>query len=94
MSSFTTFIILTQIIAFQADLTDLSTLTKVVSPGSVDVVSLVFVLSAIDPVKFETALSNVAVVLRPGGLLIFRDYGLYDMAMFRYGRNLSIPYEL
>ena len=50
---------------------------------SVDVVSLVFVLSAIDPAKFATALGNVAAVLRPGGLLIFRDYGIYDMAMFR-----------
>ena len=61
----------------------MSTLTRVVAADSVDVVSLVFVLSAIDPVKFATALSNVAAVLRPGGLLIFRDYGIYDMAMFR-----------
>ena len=77
-------IILFQIIAFQADLTELETLTKVVTLGSVDVVSLVFVLSAVDPCKFETALRNVATVLKPGGLLIFRDYGVYDMAMFRY----------
>lgn len=61
----------------------MSTLTTVVAADSVDVVSLVFVLSAIDPAKFATALSNVAAVLRPGGLLIFRDYGIYDMAMFR-----------
>ena len=58
-------------------------MTRVVAVDSVDVVSLVFVLSAIDPAKFATALGNVAAVLRPGGLLIFRDYGIYDMAMFR-----------
>jgi SAM-dependent methyltransferase len=64
-------------------LTDLKTLTGAVPAGTVDIVSLVFVLSAIDPSKFESALKNVATILKPGGLLIFRDYGLYDMAMFR-----------
>jgi tRNAThr (cytosine32-N3)-methyltransferase len=55
----------------------------VVEPGTVDVVSLVFVLSALDPSKFESAIKNVSLLLKPNGLLIFRDYGQYDMAMFR-----------
>ena len=72
-----------QIISFQADLTNFETLSSVVEPGTVDVVSLVFVLSALDPSKFDRALQNVASLLKPDGLLIFRDYGQFDMAMFR-----------
>lgn len=74
-----------KIIAFQADLTDFESLSRVVEPGTVDVISLVFVLSALDPLKFQTALDNVSKLLKPdGGLLMFRDYGLHDMAMFRF----------
>lgn len=59
-------------------------------PEPVDVVSLIFVLSAIHPDKFLPALFSVASVLHPGGALIFRDYGLYDMAQLRFGRGNKI----
>ncbi|XP_057371730.1 tRNA N(3)-methylcytidine methyltransferase METTL6-like [Daphnia carinata] len=59
-------------------------------PEMVDVVSLIFVLSAIHPDKFLQALCSVASVLHPGGALIFRDYGLYDMAQLRFGRGNKI----
>ncbi|KAI9564232.1 hypothetical protein GHT06_007970 [Daphnia sinensis] len=59
-------------------------------PEPVDVVSLIFVLSAIHPDKFLQALCSIALVLRPGGVLIFRDYGLYDMAQLRFGRGNKI----
>ena len=74
-------------------MTNVSTLTRVVAGGSVDVVSLVFVLSAVDPSKFEAALKNIESVLKPGGLLIFRDYGLYDMAMFRSFLTVNYPHS-
>lgn len=54
---------------------------------NVDVASLIFVLSAIHPDKFLLSLRNIASVMKQGALLIFRDYGLYDMAQIRFGRG-------
>ena len=41
-------------------------------------------MSAIHPEKHQLVFRNLASVLKPGGLLLFRDYGLYDMAMIRF----------
>eukprot|EP00092_Neocalanus_flemingeri_P021830 GFUD01023682.1.p1 GENE.GFUD01023682.1~~GFUD01023682.1.p1 ORF type:complete len:112 (-),score=38.19 GFUD01023682.1:56-391(-) len=41
-------------------------------------------MSAIHPTKHQTVFHNLSKVLRPGGVLLFRDYGLYDMAMIRF----------
>jgi len=49
-----------------------------------DLISLVFVLSALDPSNFALAFQNVSRLLKPGGLVVLRDYGLDDMAMFRF----------
>jgi SAM-dependent methyltransferase len=59
-------------------------------PELVDVVSLIFVLSAIHPDKFQQALHSASAILKPGGVLVFRDYGLYDMAQLRFGRGNKI----
>lgn len=76
--------------AFQCDITN-DDLSGNVPQDSVDVVSMIFVLSAIHPDKMEAALSNIIKVMRPGGSLLFRDYGLYDYAMLRFapGHKLS-----
>ncbi|XP_060079772.1 tRNA N(3)-methylcytidine methyltransferase METTL6-like [Ylistrum balloti] len=76
--------------AFQCDITS-DPLTNHMPENSVDLVSMIFVLSAIHPDKMAAALSNIVQVLRPGGLLLFRDYGLYDYAMLRFqsGHKLS-----
>ena len=43
------------------------------------------------PEKFETAISNAVQLLKKGeGLLIFRDYAVNDMAMFRFGPNSKV----
>lgn len=55
-----------------------------VEDGSVDTVVAIFVLSALDPARLPFALQAVARVLRPGGLLLFRDYGRHDMTQLRF----------
>jgi methyltransferase-like protein 6 len=49
-----------------------------------DYVLLVFVLSAVCPSRAATFLRNASAPLRPGGRVLFRDYGLYDMTMLRF----------
>lgn len=68
---------------FQCDITG-DEVFKYVKEQSVDIATLIFVLSAIHPDKFATTLKNIHRLLRPGGLLLFRDYGLYDMAQIRF----------
>ncbi|XP_003222240.1 tRNA N(3)-methylcytidine methyltransferase METTL6 isoform X1 [Anolis carolinensis] len=68
---------------FQCDLTK-DDLLENVPPDSVDVATLIFVLSAIHPEKMHLVLCNIYKVLKPGKCVLFRDYGLYDHAMLRF----------
>ncbi|RLO10286.1 hypothetical protein DYB28_003837 [Aphanomyces astaci] len=54
-----------------------------VPDASMDVVLMVFVLSAIPPTSFANVMHKVHRALKPGGVVCFRDYGLYDLAMMR-----------
>lgn len=69
--------------AFQSDLTR-DDLVENVPEGSVDVVTLIFVLSAVHPDKMSLVVKNIYQVLKPGGVVLFRDYGVYDHAMLRF----------
>lgn len=69
--------------AFQCDITKDRLCDKVPLEG-VDIVTMIFVLSAIHPDKMALALKNVFEALKPGGLVLFRDYGLFDQAMLRF----------
>ena len=43
------------------------------------------------PEHFENAIDNAAYILKKSkGLLIFRDYAVNDMAMFRFGPNTKV----
>lgn len=59
--------------------------------GSVDVVVLIFIFSALNPNQWDQALKNVHRVLKPGGRVLFRDYGRGDLAQVRFkkGRYLG-----
>ncbi|TSK16115.1 Methyltransferase-like protein 6 [Bagarius yarrelli] len=70
-------------LAFQCDLTK-DDLRATISENSLDVATLLFVLSAIHPDRMQQVLENIYQVLKPGGIVLFRDYGLYDHAMLRF----------
>ncbi|XP_057717356.1 tRNA N(3)-methylcytidine methyltransferase METTL2 isoform X1 [Corythoichthys intestinalis] len=76
--------------AFVCDLSD-DGAAYPVPDGSLDVVVLIFVLSALHPDKMRASVSRLARLLKPGGVMLLRDYGRYDMAQLRFkkGRCLS-----
>lgn len=77
--------------AFTADITlDRERLISETGGNLMDIVSLIFVLSALDPNYVKQALENVNTLLKPGGLVLFRDYAIYDKAMLRFGQNSKI----
>ncbi|KKK20854.1 actin binding protein [Aspergillus rambellii] len=55
--------------------------------GSVDVVILIFIFSALSPQEWGRALHNIYRVLKPGGRVLFRDYGRGDLAQVRFKKN-------
>ncbi|KAG6085536.1 hypothetical protein E4U30_000897 [Claviceps sp. LM220 group G6] len=77
----------------QADVWDVAgdCLPPDVEEESVDVAIMVFVFSALSPREWARAVQNVYKVLKPGGLVCFRDYGRGDLAQvrFRKGRYLE-----
>eukprot|EP00118_Oscarella_pearsei_P010401 m.63723 g.63723 ORF g.63723 m.63723 type:complete len:275 (+) comp35187_c0_seq1:74-898(+) len=75
--------------AFQCDVTE-DLLTNHIDANSVDIVTLVFVLSSVCPSKMVPVLENLKGVLKLGGMLLFRDYGLYDHAMLRFDRGKKL----
>ncbi|KAJ7483153.1 S-adenosyl-L-methionine-dependent methyltransferase [Mycena latifolia] len=68
------------------DLTS-DSLPEGLAPASADIVVMVFVFSALHPDEWLKAVSNVHRILKPGGLVLFRDYGRYDMAQLRFKGN-------
>ncbi|KAI5706004.1 methyltransferase-like protein 6 isoform X2 [Diaphorina citri] len=75
---------------FPCDVTEDDILNQV-PHNSVDIATLIFVLSAIHPNKFSTVVKNLFIMLKSGGIILFRDYGLHDMAQMRFkpGHKIS-----
>ncbi|XP_042039419.1 uncharacterized protein LOC121785120 [Salvia splendens] len=69
--------------AFVCDLTA-NDLCAHVAPSSVDIVTMIFVLSAVSPEKMPAMLQNIRKVLKPNGRILFRDYATGDLAQERF----------
>lgn len=66
--------------------------------NSLDYVLMIFMLSAVKPERMPDVLRKVNKILKPGGVVLFRDYGVYDMTQVRFffkqGRKLGENYYL
>lgn len=50
---------------------------------SLDAITGIFVLSALNPISLPDAFAKLFKSLRPGGVLLFRDYARYDLTQLR-----------
>ncbi|XP_050436513.1 tRNA N(3)-methylcytidine methyltransferase METTL6 [Adelges cooleyi] len=69
--------------AFTCDIVEDELVTHI-PENSLDMVTSIFVLSAVNPDNHQAVVLNIHKVLKIGGLLLFRDYGLHDMAQLRF----------
>ncbi len=61
------------------------------APGSLDCALLIFMLSAMEPGEQMRKLARrLFAYLKPGGLVLFRDYGQYDLAQLRFKEGRCI----
>ncbi|KAJ9466009.1 O-methyltransferase 3 [Diplonema papillatum] len=59
-----------------------------------DFILLLFVLSAVPVSRMAATLSNLCALLKPGGSILFRDYGLYDHSQLRFhDKHLADTHE-
>ncbi|KAK1417010.1 hypothetical protein QVD17_26132 [Tagetes erecta] len=68
--------------AFACDLTS-DDLANHIPLASVDIVTMIFVLSAVSPEKMHLALQNIKKIMKPNGYVLFRDYATGDLAQER-----------
>lgn len=79
--------------AFACDITN-DDVFETIESESLDLITLIFVLSAIHPDKFPKVVENLKKLLKPGGMVLFRDYGLHDMAQLRFKSGSKIADKL
>lgn len=60
---------------------------ETIEPESVDIIIMVFVFSALSPEQWTHAVNNLQKILKPGGTILFRDYGRYDLAQVRFKKG-------
>ncbi|KAB1202493.1 Methyltransferase-like protein 6 [Morella rubra] len=61
--------------------------------GGVDFITLIFTLSAVPFQRMPTSIKECFSVIKPGGMLLFRDYGLYDMTMLRFESDQRVGFR-
>lgn len=55
-----------------------------IKTNSIDWVTMIFMLSAIEPQEMNQILQKINRKMKIGGIIFFRDYGLYDMTQMRF----------
>jgi tRNAThr (cytosine32-N3)-methyltransferase len=58
-----------------------------IEADSLDIIVLIFVLSALHPGEWKSAIANVKCLLKEGGIVLVRDYGRYDLPQLRFGKG-------
>jgi tRNAThr (cytosine32-N3)-methyltransferase len=58
-----------------------------IEPHSLDIIVLIFVLSALHPDEWVKAIANIKYLLKEGGIVLVRDYGRYDLPQLRFGKG-------
>ncbi|WJX12843.1 hypothetical protein P8452_03296 [Trifolium repens] len=61
--------------------------------GGVDFITLIFTLSAVPLERMPRSIKECFTVLKPGGMVLFRDYGLYDMTMLRFESDKRVGFR-
>ena len=70
--------------AFVCDITREPIPDSEVEDGSVDFVTMIFMLSALAPEQMDDVLQKINKKMKMGGSVLFRDYGVYDMTQMRF----------
>ncbi|KAJ1773803.1 hypothetical protein IW140_000223 [Coemansia sp. RSA 1813] len=72
--------------AFAWDLSS-TELPPQVESGSIDILLMIFVFSALHPDQWSQAVENAYRLVKPGGVILFRDYGRNDLAQLRFKKS-------
>lgn len=75
-----------RITCFQADISrDFDTkVQSSIGLNQIDFITLVFTLSALKPEAMHDVIENLTKLLKPGGMIFFRDYAKYDLTQLRF----------
>lgn len=75
-----------KVTAFKADICEnfQDVVLKNIEKESLDFITLIFTLSALKPEKMQTVIKDLSTILKPGGIILLRDYAQYDLTQLRF----------